>query len=317
MNRRSLLSALLISTLAPLPAFTAGGVPVQLTFRTSADVGRSVIHLSDIAEIQCADTKLTEALCQLDIGSSPLFGTKRTVSVAYARLRVKSLGVRDEQVQYTGPENVAITRVFQSVSGDALLQFAVEAIEPKLTDGVLQPGTPPQEVRVAPGALSLRAREPRLTSTSASVIVEICVDQQVESTITLNLRVVQRTRALVARHPLAAGTILTEADLAFTEIPANPGTTFLLDATQALGRQLSVALREGSPVLSTQLRLIPLVHRGARVKVTCRSGSVALACTGEAQQDGTMGQTIRIRNVISQLDFSARVIGPDELEMVF
>ncbi|MCX6365923.1 MAG: flagellar basal body P-ring formation chaperone FlgA [Armatimonadetes bacterium] len=317
MTRRSLLSALLISTLAPLPALAAGGVPVQLTFRPSADVGGGVIRLSDIAEIQCADTKLAEALRVLDIGSSPLFGTKRTVSVAYARLRVKSLGVRDEQVQYTGPENVAITRVFQSVSGEALLQAAREAIEPQLTDGVLQPSTPPQEIRVAPGELTLRAREPRLTSTSASVVIEIWVNQQVESTVTLNLRVVQRTRALVASRPLTAGTILTEDDPASTEIPTNPGTTFLLDAAQALGRQLSVSLQEGAPVLSTQLRLIPLVRRGARVKVTCRSGSVALACTGEAQQDGTMGQTIRIRNVISQLDFSARVIGQDELEMVF
>ncbi|WP_394795040.1 flagellar basal body P-ring formation chaperone FlgA [Armatimonas sp.] len=317
MTRRSLLGTLLLTVLPPSPASAAGGAAVQLTFRTSAEVRGTVIRLSEVAEIQCADPKLTEALRQLDVGSAPVFGSTRTLSVAYARLRVKSIGVRDEQVSFIGPEQIAITRVFQTVSSEALLQAALQAVEPKLADGVAQVGSKPRELRVAPGVLTLRPREPRLSSTSASVTLEVCVDQQVETTLTVDFRVFSRVRAVIATRSLPLGTILTESDLQLGETPQTPGTVFVLDPAQALGRQLSVALPEGAPLLPTQLRLVPLVHRGARVKVTCRSGSVAIACTAEAQQDGAMGQTIPVRNVASQLNFSARVIGVDQLEMVF
>ena len=161
MTRRSLLGTLLLTVLPPPPASAAGGAAVQLTFRTSAEVRGTVIRLSEVAEIQCADPKLTEALRQLDVGSAPVFGSTRTLSVAYARLRVKSIGVRDEQVSFIGPEQIAITRVFQTVSSEALLQAALQAVEPKLADGVAQVGSKPRELRVAPSVHSLPPLEQR------------------------------------------------------------------------------------------------------------------------------------------------------------
>ena len=317
MTRRSVLSALLLAAIAPPPATAAGGALVRLSFHATAEVRGGTIHLSEIAEIACTDAKLMETLRQLDVGSAPLIGSRRTVSVAYARLRIKSAGVRDDQVSFTGPESVAVTRVFQTITSATLLDTALKAVEPPLTGGVAIAGNRPQELKVAPGVLTLKAGAPSLSGTSARVPIEVSVDGQVETTVSVDLRIVPKTRAVVAAHPLTAGVLLSADDLQLAELPQAPGQSFLLDASQALGRQLTVSLTEGAPLQPNQLKLVPLVLRGAQVKVVCRSGSVAIACTGEAQQDGMIGQTIRIRNLASQLDFHARVVGVDALEMVF
>lgn len=317
MTRRSLLGALLLAALPTPPTSAAGGASVRLTFSATAQVRGSIIRLSEVAQIECSDPKLTEALRMLDVGSAPLFGSSRTLSIAYARVRIKSLGIRDEQISVSGPEQVAITRLFQTVSSDTLLQAALDAVEPHAKGAALQPSTRPQELRIAPGDLTLRPREPQLSSTSAHVTLEVCVEGKVETTVTVNLRLLPRVRALVAARALPAGTILTEADIQQGDVAQSNGSPLLLDISQAIGRQLSAALPEGSPLLPQQLRLVPLVKRGDRVKVTCRSGSVAISCAAEAQQDGAMGQTIRVRNVLSQQDFTARVVGSSELEMTF
>ena len=319
MTRRGFLSGLALPVLLPLSAFAAEGASAQVRFRPTVEVRAAVLRLGELAEIECGDSRLLEQLKDVEVGVSPLVGASRPFTVAYTRVRLRALGIRDEQVHLSGPETITVTRASQTLLSETLAKAACAAVEPLAPGAVIRVGTPPRELKLGQGELLLKAREPHLYpgAVSTSVLVDVFIDQRLETSVSVDVRLLRRVRVVVAARNLPAGTILAESDLRMADIPQEPGVVPLADPGLAVGRQLSVALDEGKSIPTMQLRLVPLVKYGARVKVVCRGGSVAIAYTGEAQQDGVMGQTIRVRNTSSQQDFTARVVGSNLLEMAF
>lgn len=55
----------------------------------------------------------------------------------------------------------------------------------------------------------------------------------------------------------------------------------------------------------------PDVRRGQMVEVVAQSGSVSVSLKGMAMQDGIKSETIRVRNLQSNREFSAEVTGPN------
>lgn len=319
MTRRSVLGALALPLLTPLSALAVDGASAQVTFRPRVEVRAAQLRLGELAEIQCSDPQLLERLRGVELGVSPLAGGSRPFTIAYTRVRLRALGISDTKISLVGPETITVTRAVQIVSGEALAKAACAAVEPLAPGAKVRVRTPARDLPLGQGELLLKAREPRLFpgASSTSVTVEVYVDQRLETTVTLDVRLLRLTTLVVAARNLPAGVVLTESDLRVAEVPQEPGSVALTDPALAVGRQLSVSISEGQAIPSLQLRAVPLVKYGARVKVVCRSGTIAVVCTGEAQQDGVMGQTIRVRNTASQQDFTARVVGPNQLEMLF
>lgn len=319
MTRRGFLGGLALPVLLPLSVYAAEGASAKVRFHPVVEVRAAVLRLGELAEIECNDPQLLERLRQVELGVSPLVGGSRPFTVAYARVRLRAIGLRDEQVSLSGPETIVLTRAGQVLPGDALAKCACAAVELLALGAQVRVGAPPRDLKLGQGELLLKAREPHLYpgASSVSVIVDVFIDQRLETSLSVDVRLLRLASVVVAVRNLPAGTILAESDLQLADAPLEPGMVPLPDLALAVGRQLSVALDQGKPIGAQQLRSVPLVKYGARVKVICRSGSVAVACTGEAQQDGVIGQTIRVRNTASQQDFTARVTGPNQLEMLF
>jgi flagella basal body P-ring formation protein FlgA len=100
----------------------------------------------------------------------------------------------------------------------------------------------------------------------------------------------------VARQALAAGEVVTAEMLELQQgdlgrLPRHA----LLDAEQAIGRELTRPLSKGSPLPANALRSVPLVVRGARVRVEARAGGFVASREGTALDNGGLGDEIRIR----------------------
>src|SRR5215212_9872023 len=71
-----------------------------ITFRPSAEVGGRVIRLSDVAAVEAPDARLVARLEAVDVGSAPLHGHSRSVSAAYAQIRIRQIGVDVNRLQF-------------------------------------------------------------------------------------------------------------------------------------------------------------------------------------------------------------------------
>jgi flagella basal body P-ring formation protein FlgA len=58
-----------------------------------------------------------------------------------------------------------------------------------------------------------------------------------------------------------------------------------------------------------------VVHLRQRVMMVVRMGGLSVTATGEAQQEGRMGQMIMVQNVESKKTVNARVTGPGTVEV--
>lgn len=112
----------------------------------------------------------------------------------------------------------------------------------------------------------------------------------------LRVRVQVFAPALLARRAVAPGQVLEADDLQVAEIDltANPRAP-LRDAALAVGRVVRVGLAAGQPVAAENLRLPLVVRRGAPVEVTATVGQVSATSAGTAEQDGAVGDLIRVK----------------------
>src|SRR5690349_7847606 len=73
---------------------TTPSLPAALiTFRPAAEVSGRVILLADVASVEGADARLVARLDAIDVGAAPLHGHTRTVTAAYAQVRIRQIGV--------------------------------------------------------------------------------------------------------------------------------------------------------------------------------------------------------------------------------
>ena len=135
--------------------------------------------------------------------------------------------------------------------------------------------------------------------------------RHLQATVAISAEYPVTRRALVAGEVLNANMLeLRHGDLG--RLPRHA----VLDVEQALGRELTRPLPMGSPLPGNALRSVPLVMRGARVKVEARAGSFVVSRDGTALDNGGMGEEVRIRSEGGEV-VRARVSGRNLLSVDF
>lgn len=121
----------------------------------------------------------------------------------------------------------------------------------------------------------------------------------------------------VARRALAAGEVLEAGmlELRHGDLGRLPRHA-VLDPAQALGRELTRPLQAGQPLPGNALRSVPLVERGARVRVEARASGFVVSRDATALDSGGLGEQIRLRGEGGET-FRARVSGRNLLSVEF
>ncbi|HEX4053672.1 MAG TPA: flagellar basal body P-ring formation chaperone FlgA [Tepidisphaeraceae bacterium] len=118
---------------------------------------------------------------------------------------------------------------------------------------------------------------------------------------------------LIVARPLAAHQILAATDFALhralvDSIPDHQP----LRMDQCVGEQAAEDLRPGVVMTAMLVDPVPLVRSGQLVTVTLTHGTVQLRSVARAMEQGTRGQTIRVRNENSRDVLYVVVTGPQE-----
>lgn len=126
----------------------------------------------------------------------------------------------------------------------------------------------------------------------------------------ITVRVDSERRVVVTRRSLRRGTILTAADLMVEPRSASElSGASLSELDLAVGKRLRRSLAAGATVSSDHLDLPPAVRRGQRVKLELQHGRLRIEGFGRAQQDGRLGDWIRVRNLTSKREVTGLVAG--------
>ncbi len=123
--------------------------------------------------------------------------------------------------------------------------------------------------------------------------------------ISINLPVV------VADTDIERGQLLAGADVRLSEIDLTEKhiNDPMVDINDAIGYEAKQSIRKGDPVLQRQLDLPLLVERGKDVTAIISSAGMQVTLTGQALDNGRMGDSVRVKNRDTGKIFTGEVIG--------
>jgi flagella basal body P-ring formation protein FlgA len=107
-------------------------------------------------------------------------------------------------------------------------------------------------------------------------------------------------RVLVTRRKLPARQILTADDFVVEKRTGRLPRDIVEDPRKALGLRTRRRLSAGVVLRTTQLDKPPDISRGDRVRLYLESGGLTIETAGKAQQDGFVGDWLRVRNPSSR-----------------
>lgn len=116
----------------------------------------------------------------------------------------------------------------------------------------------------------------------------------------------------VINRSIDRGEILSREDLALKTMEINRlPRGAILKIEELVGYEILRKLRPGTPIKSEQVRTPPTTRRGKKVTILFNLPGISLRASGEALEDGHMGQRIRVINKASKKAIIAEVVGQD------
>ncbi|MHB9130806.1 MAG: flagellar basal body P-ring formation chaperone FlgA [Armatimonadota bacterium] len=313
---------LLLTVILAVFAFPLASLAITLTFPAAAAVGGEQILLREVAKIDGTPEEL-RVLSQVILGSSPVTGQSRQLSLEMIRVRLRQHGFDPRNITITCAQPVIITRQTIAPTETDL----VAAVKKWLTaqqqvapgeELILVPLSQPATVQLPAGQVTygfslLGAVQPN----QQSVAINASLGGKVVWHSAVTFRIGRYAQVLVTKIPIARGAQLAPdaVTLERREIGVLSRTP-LRDVKALAACRAAVTLPAGTVLTSASIETIPLVKRNEQVHVRTVCGSLVISILAVAGEDGALGDTISVRNPATRKDFCAKVIGAGELELV-
>lgn len=120
-----------------------------------------------------------------------------------------------------------------------------------------------------------------------------------------------------ARNDLPQQHELTAEDLIARRIDVTRLRDFAVNQEDILGRRTQRRIRAGQPLSASTLLPQLAVRKGEQVMILADKDGVVASIKGEALQDGSVGEAIRVRNLSSGVAIQAWVEGPGVVKTRF
>ncbi len=315
--RRWLYALMLTTLLAP------GVTAPTVTVSERASVTGVQIVLGEIAAVQGTDEEAAR-LMRIVLAPAPIPGQRFSLTPAMIRVKLRQFGFDPDALTLTCPPAVEITRRAVTINGRALVAAADSWLRERLVAAigeelVLTALSTPPDTATADGVVTILCA-PAGSETSAQRTVQVMahVDGAVAWRGAITFRLQRFMPVLVAQRAVAAHAILNAEDVALRrcEVTTRVGAA-LTDLAVLVGQRTSRALRVGDVLTADVIEVVPVVRRNQDVMVVAHCGEMVIRLRAVACQNGGLGATITVRNPQSHHEFSARVIGPGEVEVVW
>jgi flagella basal body P-ring formation protein FlgA len=315
--KRLLTGMALCCLLAGGPALA--GQESRVILHGKAFVSGEYIHVGDVARVEGADSREVSAI---RIMKTPSGSLGVTLSSQFIRDRI--IKRHPGPVAVEGASSVQVCEKLAELSSreiESIFRAAVmascpwkEAGEVRIED-VKAPSTfrVPEKDRHRIQA-KFSPREDFLGFTSATLAAG-------SGHSAASCRVSGKVRVLsevpVARTGIRRGSFIGEEDLEMKRLEISTYPPLAMSREDCLGMQARSSVRAGRPFLKTGIEQPPLVCRGDPVFIEARNGSLVVRDRGVALKNGSLQESIPVKNTRSGRQVFGTVIAASRIEVMF
>jgi flagella basal body P-ring formation protein FlgA len=309
-----------VSAVLAIGALAAGlaahAAEVTVRMRAEVVVERDDLVLGDLAQVEGLDP-LAAQVRAVRLGLAPVAGASQRLELDYLRLRIRQHQIDPGRIEIVAAERTVVTRAFQDLSGDAIVEAAtrhalawLETRDPERGPYALSPVSRPPDRRLPTGPLELRVQLPPDTSgaTLLPLTVGIRVDGRDHALVPLTLRIGRLQRVVVASRPLEPRAPVSLADFRLEARASHAVPPGALPAiSDVTDLEATRSIRAGDVVTQPMLRARALVRRGERVTLLVEGPGFRITMVGQAEEDARRGEAVRVTNLTSKREVVGQV----------
>jgi flagella basal body P-ring formation protein FlgA len=313
------------------PAGHADGETVVLTLRSSVSVGAEQVCVHHVGSLSGGSMALREKIAALDLADQPRAGQSLPLPKALIEYRIQLAGIPRERIRFEGAGVVTITRAAGTLSEEDFVLAAKESLferlpyRPEDVAMTLMQGLRLPDVNLTAKDQVRFDADPRSPATvPGRVRVDVTLSVNGESfeplPVVLDVKVYQ-SMAVVTRS-VGAGTLLSEENVRFERRLLEAPAVLVTSKDLKAGRKTKWALTAGQVVTPPGIEAVvadnPVVIKAREVvKAMAKVGNLKVSAMVEAQQEGRVGELIRIRNLDSKKELVGRVVERGVVEVEY
>lgn len=306
----------LLLLISVLPSFA-----VDLVLKEKTGVGSNQVYLRDLLTAADAD-RLETFSGPIRLFRAPEPGLTRKVS-RETLARLVGRQVPSDQIHLIGAEIVTISRQgiwIEPEEMEAVLSEFLQSAGKKLPGVELsfKKINLPAHFLVASGTVQHQVipSDPKIIGSRHLTLITR-VDGRVVSNQSIRVEINARAQVVVVTSERRRGDPLRATDLVMQSQEISRLDEPFFSVESLIGKKLKQSVRLGAPLERRQVEFPPVIKRGERVTIRANNRGLLLTASGEARQDGELGDSIRVRNESSQREVLCRVLSPGLVSVEF
>jgi flagellar basal body P-ring formation protein FlgA len=312
---------LLVSGQMLVPNLTAGE-RLLIYLKEEASIASSNVLLKDVADLRGPDVQQIEKLAQTTIAESPVFGETAVVNRHQIEKIVQGAVGFLPSGTFAGATAVRIR-----VQGR---QITADEINPILKSHILQTTSWKESeisirsmgnlkgIELPPTGAEFRILTSSAVIGSRNLLVplEILQDGKILRSYWITAEIGVRAEVLTAARRIPAGKMITldDIEIKFAEIP-DLRASYACDPKDVLGKVSRRSFLPGFLLTGDAFANPLLVRSGETVRLQLERDGIMLTSLAKAEQDGRLGQLIRVRSLDFSTFLKAQVTGRAEVRM--
>ena len=333
-------------------ALSLEGRAVEITLRETAAVGSEFVQMADLVTVNGCDEETAKKINLTFCGTAPGPGEERLIDISYIKMRLIQSGIDVSSVKFNGAQETSVSSAatieinwpdddFSPTLSGAIKEIAkppVETLEDRLAGRIKNilvenEAVNPADIEIKIAALgralksapedstiaSIKQTGARGTATNAIFVVELLTQGRRKLRGTVIARVRLLSNVVVAARDIPVDHAITAEDIEIARIPlTGSGRDYFRSTAEVIGMKCFADIRKGAPVVSGAADRPVVIKRGdvVRVEARCEGGNTCVKTTGIARQNGKVGDTIKISNASSGIEFMARVVGDKKVDVL-
>lgn len=126
------------------------------------------------------------------------------------------------------------------------------------------------------------------------------------------------TDMVVALHQIENGELISAADVVLQKRELSQNSHLgARSVNDVIGRKARTILRANQPIRTDLVERVPLVKSGQMVTIVAENEVLKISVSGKARSSGAAGDTIRVQNLTSLKEISARIIDAVTVQVAF
>ena len=304
---RSIIPLLFFILILPLSgriAFAADSNVLSIKIPDNIRTAMNFFTLSEVADIEGPkEASRIAGMLRFSVSASNILLRADVISA------IQKSSITGVRIELRMPAEVTI-EVVGSVGVSAEMGRSLSEVIKKLSNWkydveAVPQGQIPQGVLIGPASIIPGA---------ASATLKFRDDRGRESSLAVRLTWYQP--ALTLKRSMKRGEIIRAEDIGERSVRIMAANVYASSPEEAIGKSLRKALQQGEMVLLSLLENTPIIHKGKKIILFINSDGIVIESEGEALQDGSIGDTISVRNISGKKIVTGIIRTPERVEVL-